>query len=333
MEAKLRPIIDPSMRAEQWDHKRQEIHNRLLTYIGEFPTREQPPPHHRVLSREAHDDYEQLKIAYEAEPEEEVRAWLLVPPRQKRKRGAAILCLHGTSAEAKDTQIGLGKKPGRDYGRFLAQHGYITLSPDHCCAGERLVAGHEAYDSAPFYARHPEWSMVGKAIFDASRALDVLSNCDGVDSSRFGVVGHSLGGQGALFVGAFDERVKVAVSNYGLAPTWVDNPKRFNFARDRWYKYIPRLRPAFEKGEVPIEMYEFCALIAPRAFMNISGLTDETYGRNDALPEVGARLFELWNLLGKPQAFANFLFGGGHDVPEFSRLATLGWVDQWLAGA
>src|SRR5688572_21522212 len=134
METKLRALVEPSMRAQQWEDKRQEIRERILRYIGEFPKFEVPPPHHRVMSREDHDEYEQLKIAYEVEPGEEVRAWLLVPPKQKRKSGAAVLCLHGTSPEAKDTQIGLGKKQGRDYGRLFARHGYITLSPDHCCA-------------------------------------------------------------------------------------------------------------------------------------------------------------------------------------------------------
>ncbi|HEX8522967.1 MAG TPA: acetylxylan esterase [Tepidisphaeraceae bacterium] len=328
----MRNLVEEGWTARDWLGRGEEIRKTVLKYIGAPPTISVPPPHHRVLEKVSAESYEQLKIAYDVEEGEEVRAWLLTPPKQKRRYGSAVLCLHGTSEEAKDTQIGAGKKPGRDFGRMLALEGFITLSPDHCCSGERLPRGDQPYDSHSFYERHPEWSMVGKAIWDGQRALDVLCNCDGVDAQRLGVVGHSLGGQGAIFVGAFDERVKAAVSSCGIVPTWAENPKRMNFARDQWYRYVPKLKEPFERGEVPFDLYELAALMAPRAFLNISGMMDPTYGRNDALGEMGEKLAAVWRVMGKPDAFANLLLGGGHDVPVVSRKAALGWMQQWLCG-
>src|SRR5690606_30275639 len=167
----------------------------------------------------------------------------------------------GTSVEAKDTQIGAGAKPRRDWARFLAGHGFITLAPDHLCSGERLPAGVKPYDTTPFYARHPHWSAAGKAAWDGSRALDILQTVEGVDAARLGCIGHSLGGHGTMWVAAFDERVRASVYSCGLS-SWQENPRRYEWSREAWYICIPRLRAIFQKQEktgglLPVEMYEF----------------------------------------------------------------------------
>lgn len=332
---RLRSLLQPSPEVtidtpERWSKRREELKELILSYLGRPPYEEAPPPVPRILKTTDGPHYRHVYLAYDVSPGEEVRAHLLIPPPTRRKGGAAVLCLHGTSPEAKDTQLGAGSKPGRDWGRFLATHGYITLSPDHLCAGERLEEGYAPYDTAPFYRRHPHWSAVGKAIWDGQRALDVLCALPEVDAARLGVVGHSLGGHGSVFVAAFDERVRAAVSSCGLT-TWTGNPLRLKWARDHWYSYIPALRPIFlTDEEPPFDLHEFAALIAPRAFLNISGMSDPTYGNNETLPELGLRLFELYQMLGRPEAFANFLFGAGHDVPEYSRALTLAWFDHWL---
>ncbi len=321
-----RPIDSP----ERWHAKRGQLQELILDVIGRPPYGDVPEPEMRVYRSADQTNYRHLYIGYEASPGEEVRAHLLIPHADRRKHGAAVLCLHGTSEEAKDTQLGAGSKPGRDYGRFLADHGFVTLSPDHLASGERQEPGMRAYDTERFYQRHPEWSAVGKAIWDGQRALDVLVGVPEVDPERIGAVGHSLGGHGSLFVAAFDERIKAAVSSCGVT-TWTGNPKRLNWARDSWYQYIPALRPIFMAGqEPPFDLHEFASLIAPRAFLNISGLSDESYGNNHTLGEFGAQLFKVYRLLGNPEGFANFLFGGGHEIPNYSRALTVAWFDRWL---
>lgn len=316
---------------EAWAAKRAWLRSQVEALLGEWPAYEPPPVAIRIYEDVRREAYRQLKIGYLVAPDEEVRAYLLMPHPERRRNGAAILCLHGTLPEAKDSQIGLSQKPGRDYGRFLAEHGFITLSPDHLAAGERQVPGCRAYDTRPFYERYPHWSATGKAIWDGQRALDVLSSLEEVDPARLGAVGHSLGGHGSMFVAMFDERLRAIVSSCGLT-TWANNPNRLNWARDDWYCYIPKLRPLFLAGEAPpVDLHEFAALVAPRAFLNISGMADPTYGNNETLPEVGRQLHALYRLLGAGEAFAHFLFGGGHDVPHYSRLLTLGWFEYWLA--
>jgi pimeloyl-ACP methyl ester carboxylesterase len=324
---------------QQWQQKRETLHATLSDLLGQPSQTEIPAPRFEVLEERETADYRQLKIAYETEPGEEVRAYLLVPPREKQRqnsagKSAAVLCLHGTSPDAKDSLLGAGQKPNRDLARFLSQNGFITLSPDHICSGERKVPGAKDYDTTSFYQRHPNWSAAGKAIWDGSRALDILETIPEVDTERLGCIGHSLGGHGTMWLAAFDERVRAGVYSCGLS-TWQNNPQHYKWSRQEWYVYIPKLRAIFDEynqsGKVlPVEMHEFAALVAPRAMLNISGMTDETYGNNETLPEVGLQLNALWEILGAPAGFAQFLFGAGHDVPRYSQMLILGWFEHWL---
>jgi hypothetical protein len=84
---------------------------------------------------------------------------------------------------------------------------------------------------------------------------------------------------------------------------------------------------------MPVEMHEFAALIAPRPFLHIGAMTDTTYDNNETLPEVGLQLNALWEVLGEPENFANFLFGAGHEVPHYSRTLTIGWFQHFLTAS
>ena len=52
-----------------------------------------------------------------------------------------------------------------------------------------------------------------KGIFNHMRCVDLLQAREDVDHERIGVLGHSLGGHNAIFLGAFDIRLKVIVSS------------------------------------------------------------------------------------------------------------------------
>jgi len=318
---------------EEWNRKREQLEKTILHYLGEMPEHLFTEPQTlsiRIYEEHEYPEYRHLIIGYHVEPDDEVKAHLLIPPAHRRKGGAALLCQHGTSAEAKDTQLGAGPRRNRDFGRFFALNGFITLSPDHMCAGERQPPGYKPYDTTPFYQRYPKWSITGKEIWDNQRAIDVLTQIDEVDPERIGSVGHSLGGYGSIFLAAFEPRLRAIASSCGLT-SWMDNPKRLEFSRDRWYVHFPLLREPFLRGEIPFDMHEFAALIAPKPFLNISGMADTMYSdTNENLPEIGYQLSQLYALLGASERFANFLTGEGHDVPDYARALMLAWFERWL---
>ena len=99
----------------------------------------------------------------------------------------------------------------------------MTFTYDAICFGERHDAASGHYgDAIPFYRQHPQWSLLGKMIWDMSRSLDYLETLDFIDASRIGSVGHSHGGITTLFAMAFDERIKAGVSNCGFDTFRID---------------------------------------------------------------------------------------------------------------
>src|SRR6185369_1989135 len=96
----------------------------------------------------------------------------------------------------------------------LADRGYITFAPDSITAGERIDRK-LPFDTREHYRRHSDLSAMGKMLQDAQIALDILIHTDGVDAKRVGAIGHSLGAEEALFITAFDDRIRACVASCG----------------------------------------------------------------------------------------------------------------------
>lgn len=122
---------------------------------------------------------------------------------------------------------------GITYMADLARQGYVTVSAD---------AYHLTYakDAAPadnwgkwkfvgdaLHRDWPEWSGVGKLVFDTRLLVDFVSSDARIDAKRIGMTGHSLGGKMSFYAGCLDPRVKVVVaSDFGLGWTqtnWSDS--------------------------------------------------------------------------------------------------------------
>jgi dipeptidyl aminopeptidase/acylaminoacyl peptidase len=56
---------------------------------------------------------------------------------------------------------------------------------------------------------------MAKILHDVAVGLDYLESRPEVDTTRIGFIGHSYGGRMALWVPAFDNRIRVSVSNCG----------------------------------------------------------------------------------------------------------------------
>ncbi len=77
-------------------------------------------------------------------------------------------------------------------------------------------------------------------------------------------------------------------------------------------------------------MHETIALIAPRAFMDLSGLNDGAplTQRQRALALL--RVMDVYELEKAPQNFAFYMHGRGHSVGHESRQLIFGWLDTHL---
>ena len=60
------------------------------------------------------------------------------------------------------------------------------------------------------------------------RSLPVQASLPEVDAQRIGAMGHSLGGHGAIFLAAYDERVKAAAGNCSAATGICSDAAKFS---------------------------------------------------------------------------------------------------------
>ena len=168
-----------------------------------------------------------------------------------------------------------------------------------------------------------------KGIFNHMRCVDVLQAMDIVDGERIGVIGHSLGGHNAMFVGVFDERLKVIVSSCGWTPFhdyYSGNIK--GWTSDR---YMPRLRDVYDldPAKVPFDFYEIVAALAPRAFFSSSPVDDANFdvaGVRKTVPEARA-VYDLFDAGGQLKVVYPEC---DHDFPTETRSEAYQFIDSVL---
>ena len=71
-------------------------------------------------------------------------------------------------------------------------------------------------------------------------------------------------------------------------------------------------------------------LLAPRAFLDVSGLNDGPPGTQRQRVLMLTRIMDVYELEGVPQNFAFFVHGRGHSVAHESRQLIYGWMDTHL---
>lgn len=329
--------------AEGWNTRRESITNRLRLILGDPPALK-PPLAPKVIEESSHDGYTLRKLAFQSELNEFVPSLLLVPSNLTEKT-AVVICPHQTTQAGKKEPAGLAGNPELHTALDLVRRGYVTFTYDAICFGERHdpASGHYG-DAIPFYRKHPKWSLLGKMVWDLSRAIDYLQTLDFVDAARIGSIGHSHGGITTLFSMALDKRIRVGVSNCGFDTFRIDgNVWRWSHAtalmpRLGFYVGSPyinmdfyRAVPDSEVIQTPFEMHEMLALIAPRPlFLSTS---DEDF----VFPNGGwsarralARIEPVYDLLkGAGNVQAHF-FNGGHSFPKQVSSQAYEWLDRWL---
>jgi hypothetical protein len=343
-------------------NRQQEIRKKWLALIGNFPTR-RPAFAPRIIVTEKQEQYDRIKIALSADadyPDDIIYAWLLVPHRLKGK-SPAMLCLHPTTfgcgkdivvdnseTYMKNAPENIRALPqeffcGRAYAKHLAELGYVVMAPDIYSDGERVEPDRRPYEPVNFYQRYPEWSVVGKAIWDNMLAVDYLCSLDYVDSNNIGVIGHSLGGHSAVFAAGFDDRLKAVVTNGGCTvfrkylEHWSRLPLPPELAKDRppVYCYIPKFRNYMANASIPnpVSFADIMNLICPRNLL-YSGATSNSghEGGLEVMQETWDGIFNFYQQAGVPENVHYHIYPGNHGFPDRARNYVYRWLDEKLKG-
>jgi len=325
-------LLDGVKTRDDWEKHRAVLKQRYLELI-----RDQHKPAKAPLDIKVHEEveiegqYRRLYISYQVEADERAHAYLGIPVGLKGK-APAVVALHGTTAEGTKQTVAINGNPDKAFLDHLCRRGYVVIAPEHFVSGERIPAK-GSYDTSAFYEKHPEWTAVGKFNFEHSIAVDALLTRAEVDAANIGVMGHSLGGHGAYYLAAYDDRLKACVCNCG-GSFLRHNPQVEAWARDRWYVYLKPIRPLLLKGQLPdIDTHEIIALIAPRAFMDVSALNDGIPLTQRQRALMLLKIADVYELIGKPENFAFFIHVRGHSVPHESRELIYGFLDTHLKPA
>jgi dienelactone hydrolase len=335
-------LLDGVDSPESWKEKRKIIRQRYLALLR-YEAAPDPPKDLQIkVEREWHTgEFTIQYVSYQVEADERAHAYIGIPDGVVPEEGfPGVVCLHGTTNWGARQTLGMLPEPGdphenkpevagKDFARQLVRRGYVTISPEHFCCATRLPE-EGPYDTASFYRKHPNWSAVGKYTYDSAIACTVLENMPQVDATRLGVTGHSLGGQGSVWLGAYDERIK-CVAPSCTAGTFRENPSPLHWSRDHWYIYFPQLREDFLAGrQVQCDFHEMFALIAPRPVFDRFALNDGDPVAQSHRVMMHLKVHELYRLLAREEAHAFLAFGDGHGVPDISWSPFLSWMDRWL---
>ncbi|MBI2825859.1 MAG: alpha/beta fold hydrolase [Planctomycetia bacterium] len=325
--SRLRVYVDdagreqPVKSAQDWAVRRRHILAGMQEAMGPLPDRRNLPPLDvKTLEEITHNGPRRQTISFATGDGDRLSAYLYLPEAGVGKRSPAILALHPTSAIGKGEVAGLGAKQSRAYAVELAHRGYVVLAPDYPSFGDS-----KDYD---FQAdRYVSGTM--KGIFNHMRAVDLLAARADVDPERIGAIGHSLGGHNAMFVGVFDERLKVIVSSCGWTPFHdYYGGKIAGWTSDR---YMPRLRDEYglDPARVPFDFYEVVAALAPRAFFSNSPSHDENFDAAGVRKGIAAAA-DIYQLLGARERLQVRYPDCGHDFPTEVRREAYRFIDAAL---
>lgn len=292
-----------------WRKQREEIHRWWVGFLGRLDV-ERRPPKLTVLEEDRPAGVVRQLVRYENEPGRQAEGYLIRPRRLANGGAPGVVALHSTVGHTIRQPAGVEGNPAKAFGLKLAQEGCVTFSP-RCF----LWRGEGSYRerAAAFHRRHPQSRGMAKMLFDAQRGLDVLETAGGVDPKRLGAVGHSLGAKEALYLAAFDPRVKAAVSSEGGVSL------RFSNWDAPWYLGDAINEPGFTR-----EHHELLGLIAPRPFLLIGGGAADG-AKSWPLIERALPVYRLHEPDRRPR-LGLFDHGEGHSVPPIAERR----IQQWL---
>jgi len=284
------------------------------------------------------------KISYYVEPKLRVYSYLLIPKNTKTNV-PGILALHQHNDEykaGKSEMIGMvcnpqytklqsvkpdishktpNSKKQFAYAKELCERGFIVLAPDFIGFEEyrdnewnlkdyynepKFLRGYEEMLSSKFLLYGG--FLMAKHLHDMYVAISVLSSIKEVDSNKIGVIGHSLGGEIASVLTAFDKRIKVGVSSCGTI-CYKD------FLNSNRMETAESIIPKFLEKENDFDF--FLDMIEPTPFLASNGTEDVTVQ--------GKRLLKK-----KRKNFEVLMFNEGHGFPDNVRKRAYSFLEKHL---
>jgi len=272
--ASLRSLLrfedGPEVRSKSdWSRRRAEIKSLWINALGGWPAPLENPRIDTIAEADT-PLYARRRVRVEIAQDRFEEGWLLVP-KSAGPHPAVLVPFYEP-----ETSIGLGDREHRDYGRRLAERGFVTLAIGS--------PGGDARQPDPGREGWQPLSFLAYVSANCARALGALPDVDG---KRIGIVGHSYGGKWALFSACLNEAFACAAwSDPGIG--FDDTRPSINYW-EPWYlgrTTGPQRTPGLPSPSNPItgpykllreqghDLHELQALMAPRPFFVSGGSED-----------------------------------------------------------
>ncbi|MBU6301465.1 MAG: sulfatase-like hydrolase/transferase [Verrucomicrobia bacterium] len=254
------PPLRPGRDLGEWALRREELRRDWEGILGPVP-KTADALEVEILGEERLPGFRRQHLRYRIDASTRADGYLLLPHGAGEKRPGVVV-FHPTSKDHAKGVAGLADPLVLEamHGVHLAELGYVVLCPRNYLFNEGAdFAAH----TAEVLRRWP--TGMARMLWDGIRALDVLESRPEVDPGRLGAAGHSLGAKEALYLAAFDERVRGTVfseGGIGLAMSNWDAP---------WY-----LGPRVRQAGFAHDHHELLAMIAPRAVLVLAGDSADT---------------------------------------------------------
>lgn len=314
----------PVRTTAEWQDRRAEIVRGMETVMGPGPFSSGTAAKRVALDLQFEEEidrgtYVVQRITYQSEPGGRTPGYLCIPKAALApgaKAFPAVLCLHPTDNDkGVGTVVGLSPKPNRAYASELAARGFVTIAPSY-----------------PHLAKYaPDLKGLGyasgtmKAIWDGTRAMDLLDSLPYVKHGAYGAIGHSLGGHNAIYTAVFDPRIVAIVSSSGLdsyLDYYAGNPAVWAVGKG-WCqeRYMPRMLDYTGRlAEIPFDFHEMIGALAPRPVYINAPLRDSNF-QWKSVDRVVAAAREVYALHGIADGIKVDHPDCEHDFPEAQREA------------
>jgi dienelactone hydrolase len=283
-----------------------------------MPAERKSAPRLTVVEEDRNEGVVRQLVRYEIEPGIETEGYLLLPEKLSGK-APGIAVFHSTVNYTIRQPAGLEGPAEKHFGLRYAKRGCVCFCPRNFLwpkiTNEKIGTTSEVKKLAE---RAPRSKGMAKMLYDSLVAVDILAALPQVDAKRLGAVGHSLGAKEALYIAAFDDRIRATVSSEGGIGVHFSNWEA------PWY-----LGPSIKEPGFTHEQHELLAMAAPRPFLLVGGRS-ETPGQGAVDGDRGwpfiAAAMPVYELYGKPAGLGQLVHGTGHAVPPIAEER----IEEWL---
>lgn len=305
--------------AQNWKGNRAQFLRELQEMLGLYPLPAKSDLKATTTGIVEHEKIVVEKVHFQSLPGLYVTG-NLYRPKEQQGPAPAILYLSGHGPVVKNGVSYGNKVAYQHHGAWFARNGYVCLIIDTIQLGEIEGLHHGTYRERMWWWNSRGYTPAGVEAWNSIRSLDYLSTRSEVDTNRFGVTGRSGGGAYSWWLGALDERIKVAAPVAGITDLRnhvVDGTVEghcdcmFTVNTYRW------------------DYAQVAALVAPRPLM-IANTDSDTIFPLDGVVRLHAKTKKIYEAYNAKTNLALVITDGPHKDTQALQVPVFRWFNRYL---